>query len=113
MSTEIIKILDAVCDKFGITIDWTSQNVIPDVEQICSHIVQYEFSSSVLYILIAILSIILAIGMYRIYGNKDYVGFSAIICIIASIVICHQFFDILAALTFPEKTIIEFISQYI
>lgn len=113
MSTEIIKILDAVCDKFGITIDWTSQNVIPDVEQICSHIVQYEFSSSVLYILIAILSIILTIGMYRIYGNKDYVGFSAIICIIASIVICHQFFDILAALTFPEKTIIEFISQYI
>ena len=61
---------------------------------------------------IAILSIILAIGMYKIYGNKDYVGFSAIICIIASIVICHQFFDILAALTFPEKTILDFITTY-
>lgn len=118
MSTEIIKILDAICEKFGIAIDWTSQNAIPYLEQVGEHIIQYELDSSILFILIAILSIILAIGMYKIYGNKDYVGFSAIrflaiICIIASIVICHQFFDILAALTFPEKTIIEFISQYI
>ncbi len=113
MSTEIIKILDAICDKFSITIDWTSQNVMPYLEQVGEHIIQYELDSSILFILIAILSIILAIGMYKIYGNEDYVGFSAIICIIASIVICHQFFDILAALTFPEKTIIEFISQYI
>ena len=29
MSTEIIKILDAICDKFGLVIDWTSQNVTP------------------------------------------------------------------------------------
>lgn len=113
MSTEIIKILDEICDKFGIAIDWTSQNVMPYLEQVGEHIIQYELDSSILFILIAILSIILTIGIYKIYGNRDYVGFSAIICIIASIVICHQFFDILAALTFPEKTIIEFISQYI
>ena len=112
MSTEIIKILDAVCDKFGIAIDWTSQNAMPYVEQICSHIVQYEFSSSVLYILIAILSIILTIGIYKIYGNRDYVGFPVIICFIATIVICKQFFDIVTALTFPEKTILDFITIY-
>lgn len=114
MLTEIIKILDAICEKFGIAIDWTSQNMMPYLEQVGEHIINYELYSSILFILIAILSIILAM-IYKIYGNKDnkdYIGFSAIICIIASIVICHQFFDVFAALTFPEKIIIEFISQY-
>lgn len=110
MSNEIIKILDAICDKFGLVIDWTSQNVMPYVEQLCEHIVQYELSSSILYILIAILSIILAIRIYN--GDEDYVGFTVVICFAAFGVICWQLFDIVAALTFPEKTIIEFISQY-
>lgn len=51
MSNEIIKVLDAICDKFGLAIDWTSQNVMPYVEQLCEHIVQYELSSSILYIM--------------------------------------------------------------
>lgn len=110
MSNEIIKILDAICDKFGLAIDWTSQNVMPYVERLCEHIVQYELSSSILYILIAILAIVLAIGIYK--GDEDYVGFSAIICIVAFIVICKQLFDILAATTFPEKILIEFMQQY-
>lgn len=112
MSTEIIKILDAICDKFGLVIDWTSQNVMPYVEQLCEHIVQYELSSSILYILIATLSILFAIAIYKIYGDRDYVGFVPIICIIAAIVICKQLFDILAATTFPEKILIEFMQQY-
>ena len=29
ISQQVIKVLDAVCDKFGIAIDWTSNNVIP------------------------------------------------------------------------------------
>lgn len=110
MSNEIIKVLDTICDKFGLAIDWTSQNVTPYVEQLCEHIVRYELSSSILYILIAILAIVLAIGIYK--GDEDYVGFSAIICIVAFIVICKQLFDILAATTFPEKILIEFMQQY-
>ena len=112
MSPEIIKILDAICDKFGIAIDWTSQNAIPYLEKIGKHIINYELGSSILFILIAILSIILIISICKIYKNEDYVGFSVIFCMIAFIVIFHQLFDILAVFTFPEKTIIEFISQY-
>ena len=49
MSNEIIKVLDTICDKFGLVIDWTSQNVTPYVEQLCEHIVQYELVSSAIY----------------------------------------------------------------
>lgn len=29
MSVEVIKVLDALVEKFGIAIDWTSANVLP------------------------------------------------------------------------------------
>ena len=29
MSNEIIKVLDALSDKLGIAVDWTSENVLP------------------------------------------------------------------------------------
>lgn len=29
MSEEVIKILDALAEKFGLAIDWTSANVLP------------------------------------------------------------------------------------
>lgn len=60
MSTEIIKILDAICDKFGLVIDWTSQNVTPYVEQLCEHIVQYELISSAIYTVLSL--VILVVG---------------------------------------------------
>lgn len=33
MSEEIIKVLDALSEKFGIAIDWTGENVLPYVEE--------------------------------------------------------------------------------
>ena len=35
MSDEVVKILDALADKFGIAINWTSANVIPYLQQLC------------------------------------------------------------------------------
>lgn len=58
MSNEIIKILDEVCDKFGMAIDWTAQNVMPQVEQIGEHIVQYELWTSSLWTMLALVVLI-------------------------------------------------------
>ena len=41
ISEQVIKVLDAVCDKFGIAIDWTSNNVIPYIEQIGNKIIDF------------------------------------------------------------------------
>lgn len=60
MSNEIIKVLDAICDKFGLVIDWTSQDVTPYVEQLCEHIVRYELVSSTIYTVLSL--VILVVG---------------------------------------------------
>lgn len=48
MSEEIIKILDALADKFGIAIDWTSSNVLPYLQQLCTKYVRCEIATSII-----------------------------------------------------------------
>lgn len=124
MSEEVIKILDALAEKFGLAIDWTSANVLPYLQQLCGKYVTYEIATSVVWILIGIC--LLFVGKYAIGKTKycwgkhkedlysDY-DFGAIWlgilagCVIVGgiIVILYQTFDIVTCITFPEKIIIE------
>lgn len=125
MSEEVIKILDALAEKFGLAIDWTSANVLPYLQQLCGKYVTYEIATSVVWILIGIC--LLFVGKYVIekakycwkkykedYWYSDY-DFGAIVlgilagCVIVGgiIVILCQIFDIVTCIVFPEKIIIE------
>lgn len=126
MSEEIIKVLDALAEKFGLAVDWTSANVIPYLEQLCGKYVNYEIATSVVWMILGLSLFIIGIVYYRIvYKNKDwgvvtyeylsddytgrillYVGV-IFIFIISMIVICTQIFDIATCITFPEKIIID------
>ena len=58
MSEEIIKVLDALAEKFGLAVDWTSVNVIPYLEQLCGKYVNYEIATSVVWLVFGIMCII-------------------------------------------------------
>lgn len=124
MSEEVIKILDALAEKFGLAIDWTSANVLPYLQQLCGKYVTYEIATSVVWILIGIC--LLFVGKYSIEKAKQYwkkyeedtysdydvitvmFGILAGCVIIGGIaVISCQTFDIVTCITFPEKIIIE------
>ena len=124
MSEEVIKILDALAEKFGLAIDWTSANALPYLQQLCGKYVTYEIATSVVWMLIGIC--LLFIGKYVIEKAKycwgkykkdrcsdyDYgailLGILAGCVIIGGIaVILYQTFDIVTCITFPEKIIIE------
>lgn len=124
MSEEVIKILDALAEKFGLAINWTSANVLPYLQQLCGKYVTYEIATSVVWMLIGIC--LLFVGKYAIgktkycwgkYKEDLYSGydFGAIWlgilagCVIVGgiIVILCQTFDIVTCITFPEKIIIE------
>ena len=52
ISEQVIKVLDAVCDKFGIAIDWTSNNVIPYIEHLGNKIIAYDICMSIMWLII-------------------------------------------------------------
>ena len=124
MSEEVIKILDALAEKFGLAIDWTSANALPYLQQLCGKYVIYEIATSSVWMLIGIC--LLFVGKYVIekakycwgkykedrYSDYDYgvilLGILAGCVIVVGIaVILYQTFDIVTCITFPEKIIIE------
>ena len=124
MSEEVIKILDALAEKFGLAIDWTSANVLPYLQQLCGKYVTYEIATSVVWMLIGIC--LLFVCKYVIEKAKycwkkyeedrhtDY-DFRAIVLgalagcaiVVGIVVILYNTFDIVTCITFPEKIIIE------
>lgn len=125
----LIELLNKVCEKIGVFIDWTSQqvtnNLMPYITQLFGRIVKYEIVTSVVWI---IFSLIMCCVLCKLFSyskksleasryNKDgwfilctlivFVGITMII------VFGTQVFDIVTAITFPELTVIEFIKPYI
>ena len=52
VSEQIIQVLDALGEKIGIAVDWTSQNVVPVAQQICERYIRYEIVMSILWIVL-------------------------------------------------------------
>lgn len=59
MSEEIIKVLDNLAQKFGIAIDWTSQNIMPYLEDLASRYIAYNNLIAIVQIVISIILIII------------------------------------------------------
>lgn len=130
VSDEIIKVLDALCEKFGIAIDWTATNVLPYITTLFAKLVSWEIWSSVAWmgimLFLSIASIIAAkrlcptfkAGLEKDARNYD-IGWSiasvfAIIGLIGInlatvIVIGEQVMDIIKCVTFPEMHVFEYI----
>jgi hypothetical protein len=115
ISNEIIEVLDYLCDKFGIAIDWTNQNIMPYLEQLFTKFIAWELSTSIAYIVIfAIVAVILTVVL--IWSARTDVTLSEIICVpiilgIISLIagIGVQVFDIIECNVFPEKILFDYI----
>ena len=68
VSEQIIQVLDALCEKFGMAIDWTGENVIPYVATLCTKLVSYEIWTSVAWI--ALCAMIILTGFILIKKYK-------------------------------------------
>ena len=136
ISEQVIKVLDAVCDKFGIAIDWTSNNVIPYIQQLGNKIIIYDICNSIIWLVVGcVMPLIVAIlikkflnqkkleakessnAYYYADGSLDEGAWCCyamiiILIIIAIILTASNIQDIIQDIAFPEKTIIEFITQY-
>lgn len=49
---QIIQVLDALGEKIGIAVDWTSQNFVPVAQQICERYIRYEIVMSILWMVL-------------------------------------------------------------
>ena len=131
ISEQIIQVINALCEKFGIVINWAEEDVIPHVEILCKKLVTYEIVTSVVWLLLIwVLFGTSAITLRKLHpwlmkkSDEDYddvymiVDFSLwILTIILGVAVvfvtCDQAIDIIKCLTFPEMYVFEYISALV
>lgn len=132
VSEQIIQVIDALCEKFGMAIDWTGENVIPYIEVLCGKLIAYEIVTSIAWMAIMILlsigSIVATKKLIPVFKRNidrggwdnvwDIASWFAIAGLVllnfaTLIVICVQTMDIIKCTTFPEMYIFEYVSKLI
>lgn len=110
-----------MCRKFGIVIDWTSENITPYLEDLCGRYIKYEIYTSFAWCaaLAAIVVIAGLIWMIACIVDKHAISASYIPNVfkfiffaslgIGVIVWMCQAFDVIECYTIPEKTILEYL----
>lgn len=117
VSSEIIEVLDYLGEKFGIAIDWTSNNVLPYLQTLADKFIKWEISTSIVWIVIAAFVMAAMIVLINLKGireiNEETYGMLwipiIVLIIVSFIVICIQIFDIIECNIFPEKALYDFI----
>lgn len=117
MSSEVIKILDDLCARFGIAIDWTSENVIPQLEKITEKLVRYECTTSIMWLVFAVILIAFGVALIIADIKLDWEGggcfIGSCVIVIGMVVTICQIIDIIACNTFPEKVLMDYLTNYI
>ena len=117
VSSEIIEVLDYLGEKFGIAIDWTSNNVLPYLQTLADKFIKWEISTSIVWIIIAVFVMVGMIVLINLKGvreiNEETYGMlwvpAGLLILGFFVVICVQIFDIIECNIFPEKVLYDFI----
>lgn len=124
-SKEIIAIIDNLCQKFGIAIDWTAENVMPYLTDLAERFIRFEIQTSIFWMALMVgVCIILWVATLVLYHKANTHGWDfeifIIACVISAfwsvatiVVIGVQVYDILTAINIPEKLIYDYITNAI
>lgn len=124
-SEQFIEVFNFLASQIGIIIDWTSENVVPYMQDFSSRFVRYEIAKSatwiIIMIIIPLILFVLAKMATKEHSEADYYSegilmffawiFFAIAFIASFIVISFQVFHVIKAVNIPEQLIIEELLQ--
>lgn len=127
-SENLINIFNEVAKQVGVVINWSDENVLPYIKDLCDRIVNFEMMVTSLLLALFIIGLIMGIANLIIgvikrkkYYTTDYrsdsyvghfiLGISSTIC--SSIFIIVNTITLFKCLTIKEVIIIDFITKYI
>ena len=117
ISSQIIEIINDLCAKFGMVIDWSEENVLPYVQTLLAKFISWEIATSLAWIGIALFAILFGIVLIicdqKVLETEICTVVSIVVMGIALLVIGTQIFDIIECKVFPEKTIYDYVSMLI
>lgn len=67
--------MDYLANKLGIAVDWSSQNLSPFIQEVCTKYIQYEIYTSVGWIVLAVVVAIIGSMFALHYGDNGFIAF--------------------------------------
>lgn len=72
MSAEIIQVLDYLCGKIGLTIDWSAENIWPQVAEFMSRYQVYGIAQCIFWVITSIGFIVFSVMVIKhVYKNSN------------------------------------------
>ena len=120
MSQEVIEVLNWFADKLGISVDWTQENIMPMISELCQKYARYEITTSIAWIVFVVILISAGIISFKSINKFcDYILeefwlliLFAIIIVSVSIIM-YQIYDIAKCINFPELAFAEYLKTLI
>ena len=131
MSDEIIKILNDLGNRLGIAIDWTSNNILPYLQDLMKRFIELKNTQAIIWIVLSlviitvtVIVIIKLIKYLKKQNKKDYDYDDIASCIVMAnviigfitlsfaIVLLCNVFGLLQNIFTPEITIVDYISNF-
>lgn len=135
ISNEVVKVLNALCDKFGLAVDWSSQNFLPYAEELMGKFINWKIHNAIFFMTIGVILLILCPLMYKAFKkfNKasknceffedEYYSYLigqilSVIALIAFIIIgiimiVHNTYYLIKLQSFPELVLLEYLKNYL
>lgn len=119
ISKEIIEVLEYLCMKFGIVIDWTSENVIPYVQTLCEKFIAWEIATSKMWLILGIVLVVIGVVLFVSDAITGWGGYfcgyfcGVILLAVGVTMIVMQCYDIITCINFPELKLYEYINTKI
>ena len=88
MNNKVIEVLDYLCAKFGVVIDWTSNNIWPQVTEFMARYATYSIVRAVAWIAICTIGVVASViflkKIYKSYKNHAFWYDEELFCCIAT-----------------------------
>lgn len=108
-----LKVIDYLSEKFGVTINYASNDLLPYLKTLGDKIVAYEMGISLMWIIVGILIILSGIAILIIGCIKDceygHIFYFIVALIIGGIIIINNLYTYIGCITFEEKIILDYI----
>lgn len=124
VADQIIQVINDLCQKFGIVMDWSAENLVPAAEHFGGRIVDWCTAVALFWIILCgiffIAGIVCIIYAIKCMIKHDVDGdiviglgvVGTIALVLFGIGLCYNIFDLVKCLTFPELRILEYIQSF-
>ena len=121
VADQIIQVINDLCQKFGIVMDWSKETLLPIAEHLGDRVINWCIAADMFWIILCGILVIVGIVCITcaIKCDVEYdtgcwlIVLGMIASIISGIGLCYNIFDLVKCLTFPELKIFEYIQSFI